>query len=306
MPRYAATAGALVTDALLVDSTLPTSALKSRLDGAGEAGGVDGLVIAQDVAPDAVRRLLEAAGDASVPHVVLVSSATVYGAWAGNPVPLSEDAPLRPNPGFAFAADRAEAERLVAEWKDSHPGTTATVLRPAVTALSLLERALSGTVGWRPREASRPVQFVAVEDVASAVSLALAERLDGPYNVAPDGWVSDETVRALAGGPTRFPIPERVARLLRAMWPSKEWPGLDPYTRHPWVVANDRLRAAGWTPAQSNEEAFVEAGPSLWPELSPKRRQEVALAASGAVLVGAVAGVALLVRRARRRRPPRA
>jgi nucleoside-diphosphate-sugar epimerase len=294
MPRYAVTPNVAVTDAIVVDPAASVGTLKARLD------GFDAVVIGQGVAPASVRALLDAAGDAAVPHVVLVSSATVYGAWADNPVPLSEDASLRPNPGFGFAADRAEAERLAMEWKDGHPGSTVAVLRPAVTLSSPLDFALSGVGGLRPREASRPVQFLAEPDLWSAVSVALAERLDGPFNVAPDGWVPDETARALAGGPTRVPIPERLARPLRALWPSKQWPGLDPYTRHPWVVANDRLRAAGWTPAQSNEEAFVETAAG-WPELSPKRRQEVALAVSGVALAGVVAGIVALIRRSRRR-----
>ena len=41
-------------------------------------------------------------GDAR--HFVIVSSALVYGAWANNPVPLTEDAVLRPDVEFAFAA----------------------------------------------------------------------------------------------------------------------------------------------------------------------------------------------------------
>ena len=35
-------------------------------------------------------------------HFVLLSSAMVYGAWPNNPVPLTEDAALRPDFGFAF------------------------------------------------------------------------------------------------------------------------------------------------------------------------------------------------------------
>jgi len=77
-------------------------------------------------------------------------------------------------------------------------------------------------------------------------------------------------------------------------------PELLPMTVHPWVVANDRLRADGWTPASSNEEAYVaahRAGP--WATLSPRRRQEVALGAAGAALIGAAVGVVSLVRRRR-------
>jgi nucleoside-diphosphate-sugar epimerase len=298
MPRYAGTADVPFLADVVVDADAPATLLKPLLS------GVDGLVVGAAVAPAAVRSLLDAAGDASVPHVVLVSSATVYGAWPNNPVPLSEDAALRPNPGFAFAADRAEAERLLAEWKDGHPNATATVLRPTVVvrdgALSLLDQALNGVGGLRPREASRPVQFLAEADAASAIATALEQKLDGAYNVAPDGWVSDETTRALAGGPTRFPLPERVARVLRRMWPTKEWPGLDPYQRHPWVIANDRLKAAGWAPTQSSEEAYVDVAAGRWPEIPPRRRQEIALAAAGVVIAGAVTGVVVLIRRRRR------
>ncbi len=54
------------------------------------------------------RRVLEAAASAGVSKVVLVSSAAVYGAWPNNPIPLTEDAPLRPNPGFPLGVHKAE------------------------------------------------------------------------------------------------------------------------------------------------------------------------------------------------------
>lgn len=297
MPRYAATADVPFVADIVVDADASPASLKATLS------GVDGLVVGGlSTAP----ALLDAAGDASVPHVVVVSSAVVYGAWPNNPVPLSEDAALRPNPGFELAARCAEAERLAAEWKDAHPAATVTVLRPTVTvrdgALSLLDQALNGVGGLRPLEASRPVQFLAEADLASAIATALEQRLDGAFNVAPDGWVSDETTRALAGGPTRFPLPERVARVLRKLWPSKEFPGIDPYQRNPWVVANDRLKRTGWAPTQTSEEAYVDVAAGRWPEIPPRRRQELALAVTGAAVAGAVAGVVVLVRRRRRRR----
>src|SRR5262249_40258918 len=68
----------------------------------------------------------------SAAAVVLVSSALVYGAWPDNRVPLAEDAPLRPNPGFFPAVERAEAERLVADWSADHPDVPVAILRPAV------------------------------------------------------------------------------------------------------------------------------------------------------------------------------
>ena len=78
------------------------------------------------------RRVLEAAGAAGLGKVVLVSSAAVYGAWPNNPVPLTEDAPLRPNPGFPLGVHKAELERLLAEWA---------LARPAVRSMRTISRA---------------------------------------------------------------------------------------------------------------------------------------------------------------------
>jgi nucleoside-diphosphate-sugar epimerase len=252
------------------------------------------------------RRVLEAAGDAAVDHLVVLSSALVYGAWANNPVPLTENAPLRPNPGVPFAAERAEIERLTAEWRDQHPSATAAVLRPTrwtgEGGYDWLVNALRPTPTVPETADEPPAQFVDLDDVAAAVDLARTHRLSGAYNVAPNGWIPGDQVRSLVGVPPEVPLPDRVAgRLVR--WGFR-WglaatpPELVPYTLHPWVVAGDRLRAEGWTPQVSNEEACVEAHEvGAWATLSPRRRQELALGAAGVGLVAALAGGAVAMRR---------
>lgn len=269
-----------------------------RTDVDGAAGMGDGELTA---------RVLDAAAAVGAQHAVVLSSATAYGAWANNPVPLTEDAPLRPNPGVRLAAEKAEAERVAGEWRDDHPGVTVALLRPTVTVSpqgnGWLARALGGRPSIPVADEEPPAQFLDLDDLASAVDLARRARLDGPRNVAPDGWVSGETVRALAGRP-RVRLPERAAlRLAGLGWRigiAPTPPELLPYTVHPWVIANDRLRADGWRPSSSNEEAFVgahRAGP--WATMSPARRQEVALAAAGLSVAGIALSVASLVRRRR-------
>lgn len=255
---------------------------------------------------EATRRLLDAAGAVGLDHVTVVTSATVYGAWPTNPVPLTEEAPVRPNPGFGYAAQKAEIERLCGAWVAAHPGTSLAVLRPA-RALgddheSWLSRSLRAASAIGAGGADPQVQFVAVDDLAAAVAEASIARLDGAYNVAADGWLTGEEVRALAGSPLRLPVPERLATAF-ARW-GWRWrlhrapPGLIPYTMHPFVVANDRLRATGWVPTTTNEEAYVAAHEGTpWSRLSPKRRQELALGASAAALAALVAGTVTLIRR---------
>ncbi|MCU1498184.1 MAG: hypothetical protein JWM47_2137 [Acidimicrobiales bacterium] len=257
------------------------------------------------------RRVLDGADAGHVTSLVHISSAAVYGAWADNPVPLSEDAPLRPNSGFAYARAHAESERLVAEWREDHPATAVSVLRPAIVmggdGPSWMASAVGALQGPRELGARRPLQFVHADDVASAALLAVEQRLDGTFNVAPDGWVPDETARALVGGLARVPLPSWLARpLARIGWTlnRRGTPAAAlPWTMHPWVVANDRLRATGWEPSYTNEEAFVVAAPPRrLAGLIARRRQEITLAATGVLGISLIVTVVLLVRRRRARR----
>jgi hypothetical protein len=114
--------------------------------------------------------------------------------------------------------------------------------------------------------------------------------------------VSGEQARALAGGGLRPSFPEPVAlRLLESTWRTglgDTPPGVLPFLVHPWVVANDRLRAAGWEPQHSNEEALV-AGEDMprWRAALSSHRQTVSLAVAGTALAGAAAGAGVLIRR---------
>lgn len=282
--------------------------LKRSLDQASAvvhlATGVPSTPTAATGDVDAVRRVLDAASAASVEQVVLLSDATVYGAWSNNPVPLTEDAVLRPNPGFTYAAERAEIERLAGEWRAAHPGSRVAVLRPVRTPghNDWLIRALRPAPAVPEHADEPPVQFLDLDDLAAAVVLAVGRGLDGAFNVAPVGSIRGDEVRSLTGTGPRVRLPDRLAdRVVRLRFRSglgPTPPELVPYTLHAWLVANDRLRAEGWEPRVTNEEACVdahEAGP--WATMSPRRRQEIALGVAGTVVVGALAGGAVALRR---------
>jgi nucleoside-diphosphate-sugar epimerase len=248
------------------------------------------------------RRMLAAAADAEVPAVVLLSSAVVHGAWPDNPVPLTESAPVRPNPGFPFGARCAELERLAAAWAADGGGRRAVVLRPAPVVGAGPGLVTWLRIGWPVRwaEEEPPVQLLHVDDLASAVALAATAPLDGPYGVAPDGWLAPAEVRALAGVPSgAVAVPGRLRRALDAR---RAAPAVPAYASHPWVVANDRLRAAGWAPRSTNEEAYVatHAG-APWARISPRRRQDLILGAAAAATVAVPAAAVTALRRSRRR-----
>ncbi len=258
---------------------------------------------------ESARAVLEAAAAVDVDRVVILSSAMVYGAWPTNPMPLIEDMPVRPNREFAFASVKAEIESMASAWADEHPGSSVVVLRPT-TALaqgeaSWVARSLRAAALIDAGENDPPVQFLHLDDLATAVVFAAREDLSGVYNVAPDGWVDGETCRELGGRVPRLRLPEEQAdRLGRFSWRHRlapTPPGLTPYTIHPWVVSNDRIRSVGWEPTFTNEEAYVDGTPPKpWATLNAKRRQQIALGV--AAVLGAVVtlGIATLIRRIRR------
>lgn len=250
------------------------------------------------------RRVLDAARAGGIRTVVLISSATVYGAWPDNPVPLTEDAPLRPNDGFTFATDKLRIEELAAELRVRDRDVQVAVLRPTVALAederSWVSAALASAAGVSAGDMDPPSQFLHFDDLADAVVLAADRRLDGAYNVAPDGWIPPDQMREFATLPRpRVPVwvADQVVQWRWRLGLSRTPPEILPWTIHPWVIANDKLRAEGWTPQHSNEEAYVlGTAPGPLETLSPKRRQELALAVAGGAIVAAGAGVAALVR----------
>ena len=294
--------------------------LAAVLDGAGAVvhlGRPVRVSVALDgsglAAPDeaSTRTLLDAVAAAGVGVVVWLSSAMVYGAWPENPIPLTETAPRRPNPGLRFAEDRSDRDRQVLDWAGSHPAVRVVALRPTVIADPDHPRWLSqspwSVTGVQSGDADSPSQFVHIDDLAAAVALAVDSPLVGACNVAPDGWIPIDYLRALSGPAPRLrlpaPLADQVARLRWRAGLTGTPPAVLPYRVHPWVVANDRLRAAGWEPGSSNEEAFVEADAmGRLAGLNAHQRQLLSLGAVAAVGLGALGGVVALVLRRRRRR----
>jgi nucleoside-diphosphate-sugar epimerase len=286
--------------------------LKPLLDGVDVvvhlAGVVDPVLdesLMARVNVEGTRHVLDAAASVGVRRVVRISSATVYGAWANNPVPLTEQSPLRPNPHFSPAVQGAEVERLLTEWRAEHPGVTVTTLRSAPVvgpgAERLPARVLLGRPPVRVRGADLPVQVVHVDDLVAALALVATSDLPGVYNVASDGWLSAAVLRALLSPSTVPAMPaEALERVLRRTWElgiGDVPPGVVPYLSHPWVIANDKLRATGWAPTRTNEDAITEALATF-----PPAARSASAVAAGVIGATAVAAVVIARRRSRARR----
>jgi nucleoside-diphosphate-sugar epimerase len=262
---------------------------------------------------EATRRSLEAAAGAAT--IVVWSSGVVYGAHPGNPVPIPETQPTRPNPEFPAAAVLAESERIAQAAGEEPSAPTVVVLRGAgvwapswgtFLARSLMAPAMVGVKGQDP-----PLQCLAPADAVSALVLATSGRLRGVYNVAPDDWVGAREA-AKAAGRRRLEVSQRVAqttaeRLWRAGM-SAAAAGELSFQMHPWVLGNARLRQAGWAPTRSSAEAFAEAGAQVPDGMLvggvQVRRSDVYRGAAAALAMAAAVAVARRqVKAARSARP---
>ncbi len=286
--------------------------LRRRAAGEGEVDTVVVLATApgagasQWPAIDEVPLVAKAVSLAPDALLVVVTSSLVYGARVDNPIPLTEEAPPAPNPDLPFAARLHAIEQRGEQWLDDHRsgGSGSGAVRLAVLRPALVlgdtgrwpDDALVRGIGVPRSDGDPPMQFVHVDDLAGAIAFACEHRIEGTFNVASDGWLAGADVRALAGMPRHPLVPSRYARLRQRR--TAAMGGLLGYATHPWVVANDRIKAAGWQPTLTNEQAFVAVHRgAFWTRLSPQRRQEFALVGAAGAMIGLVTAVAAAARR---------
>jgi len=65
---------------------------------------------------ETLRSVIASCAIARVGHLIYLSSHTVYGAHSDNPVPIPDDAPMRPSPDFPYAYDKHLCELALGEF----------------------------------------------------------------------------------------------------------------------------------------------------------------------------------------------
>lgn len=213
---------------------------------------------------DAAKRVAEAAAEAGVGHLVVISTVLAYGAHPDNEVPLTEDSPVRGLSGLPAAEHAAEVERWLERYRTTHPDVAVASLRLALLAGpdvdTILTRALEAPRIPAVRGHRPPLQFLHPDDAVEAVVHTVHERLTGAYNVCADGWLSFDEVTAILGRPA-LEVPEEVAYSgaagAYALRLGDLSPGLVSVFVHPCVMSNDALAATGWRPRASNRDAVA-------------------------------------------------
>lgn len=209
--------------------------------------------------------VLEAATAAAVKHVMVTSSATAYGAFPDNPVPLTEEHPVRGVADFEYARDKAESDRICQLWANQHPDATMTIIRPTVVFGPTVDNFISRLLTKQPFLADLggdvpDVQFVHEDDLVEALVGLLNGRHGGAFNVAGDGLMTLQECAGILGLPVRR-VPRRLywafISLLWRLRLSEAPPGYLHFVVNPWVVSNDKLKETlGWAPQHSSRETF--------------------------------------------------
>ena len=220
---------------------------------------------AYDVDVNGTHNVLEAADAAGTQQVLVTTSGVAYGAFADNPVPLTEDDPVRGVAGFTYARDKTESDRQCQLWAATHPDRVMTIVRPCIVFGPNVDNYLVRLWTNQPFAVDigtidREIQFVHEEDVVAGITALLLGRHAGAYNVAGDGLMTNRECADLIGVPIRK-LPLRVYRgLARVMWKLRQAevpPGAIEFARHSWLLSNDKLkRTTGWEPRYSSRETF--------------------------------------------------
>ena len=218
-----------------------------------------------DVDVNGTQNVLEAASVAGVGQMLVTSSTTAYGAFADNPVPLTEDDPVRGAPDFSYARDKAESDRLCQLWALEHPERVMTLVRPCIVFGPDVDNYIVRLWLRQPFRADfgmpdQPMQFVHVDDVADALIALVEGRHGGVFNVAADGYISvNECADVLGLKPRRVPY-RLFKRIAAGLWKARvsEAPaGQLEFVIHPWVASNEKLKqTTGWSPRWTSRDVF--------------------------------------------------
>ena len=205
----------------------------------------------QQIDVEGTTNFTRACQQAKVRHVIYLSSHTVYGAHHDNPIPLTEDSPLRPLPDFQYSWDKAQTEQILHDFGKSERDVIITILRScpvtgpnaADSALVLMFKppVMIGVVGFDPK-----MQFVHEYDLIQLIETFLTQKKAGVFNVAGEGELRYSEVAKLVGKKL-LRLPDRLLKFLMHMsWAlhlQNDSPasGLE-FVKYPPVVSTERLK----------------------------------------------------------------
>ena len=220
-----------------------------------------------DIDVNGTQNVLEAASAAGVQQLLVASSTTAYGAFPDNPVPLTEEHPVRGLPAYEYARDKTEIDRLCQLWAAQHPDRVMTIVRPTIVFGPNVDNYIVRF--WLTARSSRCSTATTRTGSSCTRRTSCTRSHACSASAAAGSSTSPLTARSssrrppgIAGVKVRK-MPLRVyRRIAAAAWrlrlPNVEAPpGQIDFLLYPWIAANDKLKAElDWTPRYTSRETF--------------------------------------------------
>lgn len=220
-------------------------------------------VLTDDININGSKNVFLAAAAAGVRKLVHLSSVASYGAWPDNPDVIHEDVPVRGMPDFYYSRAKAELETYLDEFEKRNPEMVITRLRPCIFIGPTIDNAIRDIVQTKifPKNSEKTrLQLVWDEDVAHAIHIALKGDYHGAYNLAGDGYLTNERMAEILGARQIY-VPYKFQywfiKLLWGLRLVKISPGWVDVARYPIVVSTEKAKKElGWQPTYDTEGAF--------------------------------------------------
>ena len=228
----------------------------------------DDRAVARSINIGGTENVLDACAKAGVKQVIVLTSATAYGAHPDNPIPIPEDFPIRGdlNRGFWYSEDKAVQDRLTQKFAKENPNIKVCIVRPVIVFGERVENYIAEGFFKPPMVSiltrNIPFQFIHELDTARAIVLMVEKEVDGPFNLAGRGIVTLKDAAKIMKKPAvKIPEPLQIplVNLMRKLGlVDRRVPNaiLD-FFRYPWVVDTTRaFEVLGFEPEFTSEGAF--------------------------------------------------
>jgi UDP-glucose 4-epimerase len=225
-------------------------------------------------------------------HLIVKSSAAVYGSSNRDPAMFTEDMSARRQPRGGFPKDVIDVEGYVRGFARRRPDVRVTTLRNAHVIGPRVQTAMTRyfrlpvvptVLGFDAR-----LQFVHEDDLYGALTLATLNDVAGTFNVAGDGILMLSQAVRRVGRPA-LPLPPFAVSTVGSSMRSARRSDLSPaqvnFLTYGRGIDTTRLRTIlGYQPRLSTEEAFADFAASV-PRgvLAADRVREVERALGGAL-----------------------
>jgi len=201
---------------------------------------------------DGARNFIEACRRGSVGHLLYLSSHTSYGPHPDNPVPLTEESPLRPIEGFPYSWDKGRADRMLQEVMKENAEPRVSIVRgcsilgpqgAGSVSTGMFQSVMVRLKGYDPL-----IQFLHEEDLAGVIITLLEQKQTGVFNAGGAGPLRYREIIAATGRPC-LTVPAHVLSLLltvtwRLRLQSQAPPAGLEFIKYPIVMSTEKLEKA--------------------------------------------------------------